>query len=65
MASNRNVKVDEFVEALTDDIKEMTERLRDIIHEADGNFKEEVKWKMPCFSIGNADVCYLQPAKNM
>jgi hypothetical protein len=63
MESNRNVEVDEFIEALPEEIKAITVRLREIIHETDENMKEEIKWKMPCFSKDNADICYLQTAK--
>ncbi|MFA1819084.1 DUF1801 domain-containing protein [Virgibacillus oceani] len=63
MASKRNEKVDEFIQALPEDIKEMTESLRGVIHEANENMNEEIKWNMPCFSTGNTNICYLQPAK--
>src|SRR5690625_915733 len=63
MTHSRNVKVDEFIEGLPGDIKAMTERLRNLIHAADGNLKEQLKWKMPCFSKDNADICYLQTAQ--
>ena len=63
MTSKRNGKVDEFIEALPEDIKEMTERLREIIHEADERVNEEMKWNMPCFSKSTSNICYLQAAK--
>ncbi|GAB3790228.1 DUF1801 domain-containing protein [Virgibacillus kimchii] len=63
MDNSRSAKVDEYIDALPEDIKEMTESLRKLIHETDGELKEEIKWKMPCFSRSNTDICYLQTAK--
>lgn len=63
MESKRNAKVDEFIQALPEEIKEMTEKLRGIIHAADEKLNEEIKWNMPCFYIGKTNICYLQAAK--
>ncbi|WP_164215076.1 DUF1801 domain-containing protein [Virgibacillus sp. YIM 98842] len=63
MKNNRSADVDKFMEELPADIKELAEKLRYIIHEADDNLKEEIKWRKPCFSKGGTDICYLQTAK--
>ncbi|RDW19400.1 DUF1801 domain-containing protein [Oceanobacillus chungangensis] len=62
MVSNKSDKVDQLIEALPENIEEITTCLRNLIFAASENFKEEVKWGMPSYSE-NGNVCYLQPSK--
>lgn len=55
-------KVDQMIDQLSLDIKEITIALREIIFDASPKLVEEYKWSMPSYS-SNGLVCYLQSAK--
>ena len=59
----KSEKVDQFIEALPNDIKEITTILRNLIFETSDKFTEEIKWSKPSYGI-NRNICYLQPSKN-
>jgi len=63
MKPNKNEKVDEFIEALPENIQEITTCLRNLIFETSANFIEEIKWSKPSYGI-DRNICYLQPSKN-
>ncbi|MFC7686522.1 DUF1801 domain-containing protein [Ureibacillus sp. GCM10028918] len=56
------VEVDQFIENLPEEIREITVVLRKIILEASQEIVEEYKWSMPNYSYKGL-VCYLQTAK--
>ena len=56
------VEVDQFIEGLPKEIKEITLALRSILLDASEEIVEEYKWSMPNYSYKGL-VCYLQTAK--
>ncbi|AXI09797.1 hypothetical protein CUC15_13040 [Oceanobacillus zhaokaii] len=62
MGLNKSEKVDQLIETLPENIKEITICLRTLIFTASENFTEEFKWGMPSYNE-NGNVCYLQPSK--
>lgn len=63
MIPNKSEKVNQFIEALPEDIQEITTSLRNLIFETSKMFTEEIKWGMPSYGI-QKKICYLQPSKN-
>ncbi|MGP4039759.1 DUF1801 domain-containing protein [Gracilibacillus sp. D59] len=57
-----NKSVEKIISQFPDPIQEITNSLRQIVLESSDNFKEEIKWGMPSYSINN-NICYLQPSK--
>ncbi|OZU90592.1 hypothetical protein CIL03_05485 [Virgibacillus indicus] len=62
MEPNKSQKVDQYVETLPENIREITTNLRGIIFVASDNIMEEMKWGMPSYNK-SGNVCYLQPSK--
>ncbi|SOC40671.1 DUF1801 domain-containing protein [Ureibacillus acetophenoni] len=63
MAEERTVQeVDQYMEKLPEEIKIITENLREIILDSSPALIEEYKWSMPNYSYKGL-VCYLQSSK--
>ncbi|WP_172368939.1 DUF1801 domain-containing protein [Sporosarcina jiandibaonis] len=63
MKPKKSEKVDQFIDALPENIQEITTCLRNVILETSEDFTEDIKWGMPSYSI-QKNICYLQPSKN-
>ena len=63
MKLNKSEEVDQLIEALPNNIQEITATLRKLIFETSDNFIEEIKWSKPSYGI-NQNICYLQASKN-
>ncbi len=57
-------EVNQYIENLPENIKLITENLRQIILDSSPKLVEEYKWSMPNYSYKGL-VCYLQSSKNM
>lgn len=55
-------EVDQYIASLPEDIKEITETLRNIILDTSPELQEEYKWSMPNYSYHGL-ACYLQASK--
>ena len=58
-----NDKVSDYINALSDDKKEIMNEIRKLILQSVPNVKEDIKWGRPVFSA-ERDFAYLKPAKN-
>ncbi len=54
--------VDDWLDALPDEQKQLLIELRKLVKSANKEFVEEIKWGQPCYSL-NKLVCYLKNTK--
>ena len=59
---NRNTEVSDYIEKAPDSLKELMEKLRNLIHDSVPGTIEQLKWKQPVFKK-DKDFCYLKYSK--
>lgn len=60
---NYNKQVDEYISKSADFAKPLLNKLRDIVHQANPEITETIKWGFPCFEYKGI-VCSMQAFKN-
>lgn len=63
MKIEKSEKIFNWFVDLNDEQQILAEALREVVLATNSNFKEELKWKMPNYSL-NKLVCYLQKSKS-
>jgi len=60
---NQNPKIDEYISNSAEFAQPLLVKLRDLIHQANPDIEESIKWGMPCFDYKGI-VCHMAGFKN-